>query len=166
MLSYTNSSALEWVGYSLDSQANKTITGNMVIPLPGNGAHSIQIHGRSTLGHYYTSNLVFFTVDISEEPPPPPGDDNFMLIFILIGVFSIVGITIAIVVYKKVHTPSIKPKTPREPKPRKPKVKKAKPKKKGAIEEKIYCPFCQTLITPEHKFCTYCGSNLNEEEET
>lgn len=82
-----------------------------------------------------------------------------MLIFILIGVFSILGVTIAIVVYKKVHTPS------KEPKPRKPKVKKVKTKKKGIIEEEVFCPFCQTPITSEHKFCTYCGSDLNEEEE-
>ena len=154
LLSFTNSSPLEWIGYSLDGQANKTITGNRVIPMPGNGLHSIQVHARSTLGHYYASSLVYFTVDIS-APPPPPGDDNFMLIFILIGVFSIVGITIAIVVIKKVHTPS------KVPRPRKPKVKK-----KGMIEEEVFCPFCGTLITPEHKFCTYCGSDLKEEEET
>lgn len=166
LLTFTNSSTLEWIGYSLDGQANKTIAGNMVIPMPGNGLHSIQVHGRSTYGHYYASNLVYFTVDISMPPPPPPSGDDFMLIFILIGVFSIVGVTIAIVVYKKAHTPSIKPKTLKEPKPRKPKVKKAKPKKRGIIEEEIFCPFCNTTITPQHKFCTYCGSKLGEEGES
>jgi hypothetical protein len=160
LISYTNSSALEWIGYSLDGQANKTVTGNTVIPMPGNGAHTMQIHGTSTIGHYYSSALVYFTVDISEEPPPPPPNgDNFMLIFILISVFSVVGVTIAIVVVKKVHTPS------KAPKPRKPKVKKEKPKKKGIIEEELFCPFCNTAITPQHKFCTYCGSNLIEKEE-
>jgi hypothetical protein len=158
LLSYTNSSTLEWMGYSLDNQANITITGNTVIPMPENGLHSIQVYGRSTLGYYYASNLVNFTVDISEPPPPPPGDDDFILIFILIGVFSMVGLTIAIVVYKRFHTSSIKPKPVKEPKPR----KKPKKKKGSIIMEEIFCPFCGTSITPQHKFCTYCGSDLRE----
>ena len=63
------------------------------------------------------------------------------------------------------HTPSIEPKPVKEPKPRKEKVKKVKKRKRGIIEKELFCPFCQTPITFDQKFCTYCGSNLVEEEE-
>ncbi|MFX1427571.1 MAG: zinc ribbon domain-containing protein [Promethearchaeota archaeon] len=168
LLSYENSTGLDWMGYSLDNQANKTIIGDIVIPMPDNGLHSIQVYGRSTLGYYYESNLVYFTVDVSEEPPPsPPNGENvyIILIFIFVGVFSLLGIAVAFIVYKKVHTPSIKPKPVKEPKPRKEKMKKVKTRKRRIIAEDLFCPFCHTTITPEQKFCTYCGSHLQEERE-
>ena len=33
LISYKNSTQLDWVGYSLDGQINKTISGNTIIPL-------------------------------------------------------------------------------------------------------------------------------------
>jgi hypothetical protein len=134
--------------------------------MPDNGLHSIQVYGRSTLGWYYQSNLVYFTVNVNEESPLPKGENGYiMLIIIFIGIFSLLGIAIGLIVYKKVHTPSIEPKPVKESKIRKPKVKKAKTRKRGIIEEELFCPFCNTPITPQHKFCTYCGSNLQEKEE-
>ena len=63
LVSYTNTTQLDWIGYSLDSQANITITGNTTIPLPENGPHNIQVFGNNTSGLYYASNLRQFIVD-------------------------------------------------------------------------------------------------------
>ncbi|MFX1323348.1 MAG: hypothetical protein ACFE8N_00210 [Promethearchaeota archaeon] len=155
LLSYTNSSPLDWIAYSLDGQPNKTIMGNTVLPMPDNGIHTIQISGRSTLGYYYLSDLVIFTVDIPEEPTIPGNDNNFIIIIIMIGAFSLLGVVVAVVVYKKVHLPSAIIKL-QKPKPE----KKRKTKKTPIREEELFCPFCNTSITFGQKFCTYCGSNL------
>jgi RNA polymerase subunit RPABC4/transcription elongation factor Spt4 len=76
----------------------------------------------------------------------------------MIGTFSLLGIVVFSIVYKKVYIPSKKPKH------RKVKVKKEK-KRKGIIKDvEIFCPFCNSVITSEQKFCRYCGSNLKETE--
>ncbi|MHA1749759.1 MAG: hypothetical protein ACTSYF_14090 [Promethearchaeota archaeon] len=61
LLGYENSTSLDWQGYSLDGNANKTISGNTTIPMPSFGSHSVQVFGNSTLGTMYHSNKVFFT---------------------------------------------------------------------------------------------------------
>ncbi|MFX1278701.1 MAG: zinc ribbon domain-containing protein [Promethearchaeota archaeon] len=158
LLTFTNSSTLDWIGYSLNNQVNQTIIGNQVIPMPEKGFYKIQIHGISTSGHYYSSNLVYFTIDTREKSQN--GVNNiFILIFIVFGIFSLVGLIMVIVVYKKVHT------SLREPIHLKPKVKKIKPEKRGIIEEELFCPFCNAPITYQQKFCKYCGSNLKKGEE-
>ncbi|MFX0083698.1 MAG: hypothetical protein ACFE94_18260 [Candidatus Hodarchaeota archaeon] len=159
LLSFENDTVLEWIGYSLDGQTNKSILGDTTIPMPINGVHSLRIYGRSTSGYYYKSNLVYFTVNIDEEPTLPSGENEyFMLIFIFIGVFSLIGIAISVIVYRKIYVPS------ETPKPRKKRFKE--PKTKEIIPEDLFCPFCQTPISFDQKFCTYCGSNLKEEKET
>ncbi len=62
-ISYTNTTALNWTGYSLDGQVNRTILRNTTIPLPKNGQHTIQLFGNSTLGTYYASDIREFIVD-------------------------------------------------------------------------------------------------------
>jgi hypothetical protein len=65
LLSYNISGSLDWMGYSLDGQANKTILGNTTIPMPGNGVHTIQVFGNDTLGTDYQSDVRGFTIDLS-----------------------------------------------------------------------------------------------------
>ena len=67
LLSYENTTNLEWKGYSLDGQANKTILGNTTIPMPENGLHSIQVFGNSSLGTIYQSDLRYFSVGSGPE---------------------------------------------------------------------------------------------------
>jgi hypothetical protein len=62
LLSFDNSTTLEWMGYSLDGQANKTILGNSSIPIPSNGLHTIQVFGNETSGTMHESNTRYFTV--------------------------------------------------------------------------------------------------------
>ncbi|MFX1257866.1 MAG: hypothetical protein ACFFAN_08410 [Promethearchaeota archaeon] len=64
LLSFENSTNLEWIGYSLDGQANRTILGNTTIQMPQNGLHTIQLFGNNTGGTMYQSD-VNFTINIT-----------------------------------------------------------------------------------------------------
>ncbi len=66
LLSYSNTTNLEWVGYSLDGLANKTILGTTTVKMPDLGLHKIQLFGSNSLGTMYQSDLRYFIVDISE----------------------------------------------------------------------------------------------------
>ena len=66
LLSYDNTIPLDWVGYSLDDQTNKTILGNTSITMSNPGLHNIQLFANDTSGIMYESELRYFTVDISE----------------------------------------------------------------------------------------------------
>jgi len=63
LLSYDNNTALDWKGYSLDGQANKTILGNTTIPMPADGIHNIQVFGNDSVGTMYESDEMYFTVN-------------------------------------------------------------------------------------------------------
>ena len=67
LLSFENSTVLEWIGYSLDGQANRTILGNSTFPLPENGPHTIQMFGNNSLGTKYQSEIRYFTIDYPIE---------------------------------------------------------------------------------------------------
>ena len=61
LLSFENSTILEWMGYSIDGFEIKPILGNTTIPFPDPGSHSIQIIGNDSLGFIYQSNIRYFT---------------------------------------------------------------------------------------------------------
>jgi len=63
LLSFENSTNLDWISYSLDSNVNKTIMGNTTVSLPHRGTHSIQVFGNDTLGTIYQSEKRYFTMD-------------------------------------------------------------------------------------------------------
>jgi hypothetical protein len=67
LLSYDNSTSLDWQGYSLDSQANKTVLGSTTIPMPADGLHKIQVFGNDTMGAMFESDLRYFSVNTA--PP-------------------------------------------------------------------------------------------------
>ena len=62
LLSFENNTRLDWIGYSLDGQANKTILGNTTIPMPEAGLHSIQVFGNDSLGTIYESEVRYFSI--------------------------------------------------------------------------------------------------------
>ena len=63
LLSFENSTNLDWMGYSLDGQPNRTLLANMTIPMPADGHHTIQIFGNDSFGMIYQSELRQFTID-------------------------------------------------------------------------------------------------------
>ncbi len=62
LLSYENSTALNWTGYTLDGSANRTIWGNTSIPLPHDASHVIRVFGNDTDGTIYESNIRRFSI--------------------------------------------------------------------------------------------------------
>lgn len=67
LLSYANTTNLDWKGYSLNGANNRTILGNTTVPMPSDGVYSIQVFGNDTLGTMYESNLRYFSVNTA--PP-------------------------------------------------------------------------------------------------
>jgi hypothetical protein len=72
-LTYTNNSVpltftiydyspISWIGYSLDNQANVTITGNTTLASLPDGIHEIVVYANDTFGNMGASNKIHFTV--------------------------------------------------------------------------------------------------------
>jgi hypothetical protein len=68
------SSAISWVGYSLDGEGNVTIAGNTTLMGLTNGEHSITVYANDTLGNVYASQTINFTVasEAKQEAKPFP----------------------------------------------------------------------------------------------
>ena len=62
-LNYTISENVNWTGYSLDGQANATITGNITLVGLLDGSHSVVVYANDTVGNMGASSTVYFTVD-------------------------------------------------------------------------------------------------------
>ena len=65
LVSFDNPTTLDWIGYSLDGNANKTILGNTTIKIPADGLHSIQVFGNDSLDAFYQSDIRYFSIDTS-----------------------------------------------------------------------------------------------------
>ncbi|MFX0011600.1 MAG: hypothetical protein ACFE9R_14905, partial [Candidatus Hermodarchaeota archaeon] len=63
LLSYENTTDLDWQAYSLDNGTNYTIRGNTTIPMPTEGSHKIQIFGNDTMGTMFKSTARYFSLD-------------------------------------------------------------------------------------------------------
>ena len=68
LLSYDNTTTLQWQGYSLDGQENVTVYGNYTLPLPANGTHTIQVFGNNSIGTSFQSDLRYFTYGTTSIP--------------------------------------------------------------------------------------------------
>jgi len=78
-LTFTISEPTSWICYSLDGQANMTITGNMTLTGLPDGQHSIIVYANDTVGNMGSSDAVYFTVDTTpptiETPSRVPTGD-------------------------------------------------------------------------------------------
>ncbi|KKM64739.1 hypothetical protein LCGC14_1498340, partial [marine sediment metagenome] len=79
LVSFENNTNLNWIGYSLDGLANKTIIGNTTISFPtSDGSHTIQLFGNDSLDAKYESDVKYFTIN---TPPTiainSPSDDEY-----------------------------------------------------------------------------------------
>jgi len=68
-LTFTVDETTTWIGYSLDSQANVTITGNTTLPVLSEGLHSVVVYANDTAGNMGASDTIIFWVDTT----PPTG---------------------------------------------------------------------------------------------
>jgi len=62
-LSFESDEETSWIGYSLDGQANKTITGDTTLPGLSDGTHSLVVYASDMFGNTGSSDTVYFTVD-------------------------------------------------------------------------------------------------------
>lgn len=67
-LTFTVNEPTSWIGYSLDNQANITITGNITLIGLSEGAHSIIVYANDTAGNMGASKTVYFTVALRYGP--------------------------------------------------------------------------------------------------
>ncbi len=106
LLNFKNSTNLDWMGYSLDAQTNRTILGNTTIPLPCDGMHTIQIFGNNSIGTKFQTLSRSFTVDtiapsslISYIPHIKPNLVNESTLFTL-NAHDFSGSGVSIIKYK------------------------------------------------------------------
>jgi parallel beta-helix repeat protein len=68
-LTFTVSESTIWIAYSLDGQANVTITGNTTLSGSSNGSHSLIVYANDTAGNIGASETIYFSI-AQQEPFP------------------------------------------------------------------------------------------------
>ncbi|HKZ93450.1 MAG TPA: NosD domain-containing protein [Candidatus Bathyarchaeia archaeon] len=71
-LTFTISETTAWIGYSLDSTANLSISGNTTITNLSNGTHAVAIYANDTLGNMGYSERTYFTILVTSNDTSPP----------------------------------------------------------------------------------------------
>jgi hypothetical protein len=66
-LNFSLSGPVQWIGFSLDSQANTTLAGNVTLTGLGSGQHTLTVYANDTYGNNAMPQTVTFTVN----PPAP-----------------------------------------------------------------------------------------------
>jgi parallel beta-helix repeat protein len=92
-LSFTVSESTNWIKYSLDGQANVTITEDTVLSELTYGVHSIRLYAQDTDEQIGTSETIYFTIT---EGSGPTQSEAFPLILIaaIMVVAAIVGVVL------------------------------------------------------------------------
>jgi parallel beta-helix repeat protein len=108
-LTLTVSKPTSWIGYSLDGQANVTITGNTTLSGLPDGLHSLIVYANDTDGKTGTSETVYFTIAQKTEPQQ---SEPFPMTLIVASAAIIVGVGVAAVLiyFKKIKKPTGKVK--------------------------------------------------------
>jgi len=70
-LTFTINKVASWIGYSLDGQANVTISGNSTLTALQDGTHYVVVYANDTCGTMGSSNTVYFAIDTT---PPDISD--------------------------------------------------------------------------------------------
>ncbi|MCJ7722255.1 right-handed parallel beta-helix repeat-containing protein, partial [Candidatus Bathyarchaeota archaeon] len=95
-LTYTVSKTESIIGYSLDGQANITVSGSITLSSLSNGIHKLTVYAKDTDGNE-SSDTVYFTISEEAEIPTETeetADFPITLIAAAIGVLAIVGVTL------------------------------------------------------------------------
>ncbi|MCZ2809401.1 MAG: right-handed parallel beta-helix repeat-containing protein [Candidatus Bathyarchaeota archaeon] len=89
-LTFIVSEPTSWIGYSLDGQANVTITGNTTLSGLSYGSHNLIVYANDTDGNTGTSETIIFTI-AQKEP--------FLTTWIVAAVVIIAVVGAALLVY-------------------------------------------------------------------
>jgi hypothetical protein len=110
-LTFALSKPASWTGYSLDGQANVTITGNTSLTALSAGSHSLIVYASDANGRTGTSEIIYFTV-IQETETQPQSSETLPTTLIVaattIVAVSGVAITVGVASYKKKKSASSK----------------------------------------------------------
>jgi hypothetical protein len=89
LLSFTVDEEASWVGYSLDNQANLTITGDVVLRDLSFGSHNVTVYAEDSAGNIGASETLFLTI----EPFPTT--------LIIASVITVAVISVGLLIYFK-----------------------------------------------------------------
>jgi parallel beta-helix repeat protein len=94
-LKYTVSEETSWVKYSLDNQANVTVSGDVTLSDLEYGEHSITVYVEATDGKAGKSETLYFT--IAEGAEPPQADFSALLLVVaIVAAAAIVGVILVL----------------------------------------------------------------------
>ncbi len=92
-LNFTVDTAVAWMAYSLDGQANVTVTGDVTLTGLSDGSHNLTVYGRDAAGNTGASATIYFSI-ITEEAEPFP-------VLIVAAVVIIAIVVAGLLVYYK-----------------------------------------------------------------
>lgn len=87
-LTFTVDEPVSWMVYSLDGQANVTISGNTTLSGLSEGPHRVIVYGRDTAGNTGASEMVHFSIEIPQRFP--------IEIAAVIGLIAVVGAVVLV----------------------------------------------------------------------
>jgi len=90
-LTFTVSEFTSWIGYSLDDQANVTITGNTTLYGLFDGSHGIIVYANATTGNTAASQIIFFSISTQQAEPFP--------MWIVAAILIMLGVGASLLVY-------------------------------------------------------------------
>jgi len=96
-LEFTVSEATSWIKYSLDGQANVTITGSATLSGLAEGTHSITIYAQDTDGLTGMSETIYFSLSEDAEPNQ---SESFPITWIAGAIVIVVGVALLIYMFK------------------------------------------------------------------
>lgn len=93
-LCFTINKETSWIGYSLDWQANVTISGNTTLSNLSNGTHCVVVYANTTCGVTGASCPVYFTINVVI-----PEFSSFLIVPLFM-----IATLLAVIVYRRKHT--------------------------------------------------------------
>ena len=67
-LTFTVSEQASWIGYSLNGQANVTITGDIILTGLSDGSHDLIVYAKDVAGNTGVSETIYFSITQKTEP--------------------------------------------------------------------------------------------------
>jgi len=100
-LDFTVSEATQWIRYSLDGQANVTITDSITLSDLAEGVHSVTVYAQDTEGQTRTTGTIYFTISQGAEPTQTEAFPTEIIIIIAAVAVAVVVVVIYFMKRKK-----------------------------------------------------------------
>ena len=97
-LTFTVSETTTWTGYSLDGQANVTVTGDATLSGLAESVHRLTVYATDTDGNE-SSETVYFTIGQGAEPPQ---SESFPITWIAAAIGAVAVVGVALIYFLKI----------------------------------------------------------------